>query len=136
MTEATIVEETERLMQSLAEGMTAPANRECLVCFTRRMLVEFGGDETLRFAIRYRDLRVPRATALGQRLGCKGGFCDCEILLNAYTRPPHRRPVDEERGETVVVPCAGVRAGSTQACAGWVPRHATDSGSPTVHRSG
>ena len=125
MTETTIVEETERLMQSLAEGMTAPAEGECLVCFTQRMLVQFGCDETLRFATRYRDLRAPRATALARRLASKGGFCDCEILLNGYTRPPHLRQVDEdgeERRTRVAVACAGVRTGSTQPCAGWVPQ--------------
>src|SRR3990170_8710034 len=88
----------------------------------------------LHWAARYRDLRAPRATALEQRLGQKGGFCDREIFLHGYEPAPElwtpEREVDED-GHTYHVeavppdqlpPCRGVRAGSTQGCTLWVRR--------------
>ncbi|MFN8195989.1 MAG: DUF2695 domain-containing protein [Nocardioidaceae bacterium] len=126
-------EVAEQLVRELAEGLTAPRAGECFLCFVARMLDEFGCDGTLRFARRFRDRRAPRATALERRVGRRGGFCDCEIFLNAFhvchrLRPPppdvdgsvmpHVRP----RRETP--PCAGVRRGSTRPCDHWeeVPR--------------
>jgi len=39
----------------------------------------------LRPLLTNRDVTAPRATALEQRLGDLGGFCDCEIFLNGDT---------------------------------------------------
>ena len=105
--------------------LTQPRTGECLVCYVARMLDDFGCDTALRFARSYRDQTAPRATGLERRLGNLGGFCYCEILLNAMRLAPHLRTYDVD-GEEVAAEwppvCAGVRRGSTQACAHWVRR--------------
>lgn len=134
MPESSIDTEVESWLRVVAAGMTQPRPRECLLCFTRRMLEEFGCDNTLRFARRFRDLRAPRAVGLERRLGQKGGFCDCEVFLNGWV--PTRRlwtPAREVEHEGYVEvfdaeppeelpPCEGVRVGSTQPCTLWEPR--------------
>lgn len=109
----------EQLVRDLADELTTPWPGECLACFVARLLEQFGCDTTLRFARRFRDLAAPRATALEQRLGDLGGFCDCEIFMNAY-QPSYRLRISERE----VLPCVGVRRGSTKPCAHWqrVPR--------------
>ena len=124
--------DTERELRVLSTALTDLREGECLLCYVHRML-EYGCTG-LRWAARYRDLRAPRATALEQRLGQKGGFCDREIFLNGYEPAPElwtpEREVDED-GHTYHVeavppdqlpPCRGVRAGSTQGCTLWVRR--------------
>jgi len=70
---------------TLSDTLTRPRPRECLLCFVDRMLQAFGCDQTLRWARRWRDLRLPRATGLEARLGRSGAFCDCEVFLNGWT---------------------------------------------------
>ena len=125
-----LVTETERELRILSTALTDPHDGECLLCYVNRML-EYGCTG-LRWAVRYRDLRAPRATALERRLGRRGGYCDCEIFLNGY-EPAHElwtpeREYDED-GVTCIddaewpeqLPaCRGVRAGSTQGCTLWV----------------
>ena len=125
MDDVAIDEQAVQLMRRMAERLTQPRAGECVVCFVARMLDEFGCDTTLRFARSYRAQRAPRATGLERRLGCMGGFCDCEIFLNAMRLAPHLRTYDadgEEVAAEVRPACAGVRRGSTQACATWVRR--------------
>lgn len=122
MTDVTIDQQAEQLLRSVAGRLTDPLSDECLMCFVARMLHEFGCDNTLRFALRFRDLRAPRATALADRLGRMGGYCDCEVFLNGYQLADHLLDHDEagephapdERPD-----CRGVRRGSTQPCANW-----------------
>ena len=77
-----LVNDTERELRILSSALTDPHDGECLLCYVYRMLEH--GCTGLRWALRYRDLRAPRATALEARLGQKGGYCDCEIFMNAY----------------------------------------------------
>jgi Protein of unknown function (DUF2695) len=122
MGEMTIDEEAEQLLRAAAAELTAPGERECLVCFVARMLDEFGCDNTLRFATRYRDLHAPRAHALERRLGDMGGYCDCEVLLNGYQLSRHlleRDEYDELRSPERRPDCGRVRLGSTQPCGNW-----------------
>ena len=122
MGEMTIDQEAEQLLQAAAADLTEPRERECLACFVVRMLDEFGCDNTLRFAARYRDLRAPRAKALERRLGGMGGYCDCEVLMNAYRLSEHLLERDEfdELHEPERLPdCRRVRLGSTQPCGNW-----------------
>src|SRR6478672_10995228 len=79
------VADVERWLRSVAAEMTTPGDGECLLCFMHRQLDDFGCDNTLRFATRFRDLRVPRATALERRLEQVGGFCDCEVFMKGFT---------------------------------------------------
>ena len=121
----TIDQEAEQLLRGAAADLTQPRERECLTCFVVRMLDEFGCDNTLRFAARFRDLRAPRAKALERRLGGIGGYCDCEVLLNAYQLSDHLLEPDDfgELLEPARLPdCERVRLGSTQPCGQWQRR--------------
>ncbi len=124
MDDVAIDDLAEGIVRSLAVRLTHPRAGECLLCFVARMLEDFGCDDTLRFARGYRDLRAPRASALEDRLGRMGGFCDCEIFLNAMTLAPQLRRYDAYGDELEAAPrsCRGVRRGSTQGCANWVRR--------------
>jgi hypothetical protein len=125
-----LVSDTERELRTLSTALTDPRAGECLLCYVYRML-EFGCTG-LRWARRYRDVRAPRATALEDRLGQRGGYCDCEIFLNGYELAPEHWVPSEECAEDGVsyisdpaypdpMPdCRGVRRGSTQGCALWV----------------
>ncbi len=102
--------EAERIVRALSEELLAPRDGECLVCFVDRQLAEHGCNGTHRFALHFRDLRAPRATALARSLSEKGACCcDCEIFMNAYERV---------RG-AAAEPCRGVRQGSVQPCVLW-----------------
>lgn len=118
-------------MRSAATRLTTPDDGECLLCFVRRQIEEFGCDTTLRFARHYRDLVAPRATALERRLGQKGGYCDCEIFLNGYRLvdelwTPEREiqrdgyvEIAEPEPPKAMPPCRRVRRLSTQPCGWW-----------------
>lgn len=128
----TIDSEAESFLRALSDEMVRPEHGECLPCFLNRMLDGFGCDTTLRFALWYRDARAPRATALHRTLGDAGGYCDCEVLMNA-TEPAarlwtERRWVQDADGyeeyiesepPSTIPPCHGVRAGSVQPCGLW-----------------
>lgn len=90
--------------------LTEPRDRECLACYVGRMLTEFGCAGSLRWSMHWRNRCAPRATALARRLADRGGYCDCEVLLNVY--PEGLRDEDDP-----LLPCAGVsRRGSTRPC--------------------
>lgn len=76
------------------------------------MITDHGCATSLRWAIRYRDLRAPRAKALEQRLGRMGGSCDCGLFLNGVTL--------DRRLRVPGTVSEGVRTGSTQRCTHWV----------------
>jgi Protein of unknown function (DUF2695) len=87
----------ERELRHLSVELTQPNSRECLHCYVYRML-EFGCTG-LRWATRYRDLKAPRATALGERLMSKGAGCDCEIFMNGWSLRRAYQVWDPETGE-------------------------------------
>lgn len=122
MDEVAIDDQAEQLVRAFDAQLTGVRAGECLVCYVARMIESFGCDTTLRFCRGYRDQCAPRATALERRLGSMGGFCDCEIFLNAMVIAPHLRRRDALGKDLSIEipPCAGVRRGSTQACAHWV----------------
>lgn len=100
-----------------------PHAGECVVCFVDRMTHAHGCSGELMWARMWRDRSAPRATALERRLGSKGGFCDCEVLINAYVRREYVRArlsqSGDEDGEQVPPPCLGVAKGSSQPCHQW-----------------
>jgi hypothetical protein len=132
MTEKSIVEEAEQTLRVLSAELTEVRPAECLLCYVHRMLDL--GCSGLRWAQRYRDERAPRATALEHRLGQMGGFCDCEIFLNAYEPAPELwirpEPVledgvlydDDPTYPDPLPECRGARRGSTRPCVLWVLR--------------
>src|SRR5688572_13193504 len=89
MTADPIDAQAEQIVRLVADELTMIRPGECLVCYVDRMVHEVGCDTTLRFATWYRDQRAPRATALRDRLGQVGGYCDCEVLMNGWW--PHPR---------------------------------------------
>jgi hypothetical protein len=119
----------ETFTAQLAEQLLAVRPNECIACYVLRMLHQFGCDGSHRFAVRWRDLRAPRAVALERRLAGMGACCcDCELMLNTWqthhrldtwnavlqqVEPPERMPA-----------CAGHRPRSTTPCGNWerIPR--------------
>ncbi|NYJ06208.1 DUF2695 domain-containing protein [Petropleomorpha daqingensis] len=65
---------------------------ECVLCYVHRMISAFGCDGTLRWALRWRDRRAPRATRLEARLTARGALCDCELFTDRESalRAPER----------------------------------------------
>jgi len=104
-----ITEELDIELADLAERLTAPGERECLRCYLLRLITEFGCDGTYRWTIRWRDVRAAQPRGLLRQFERRGGFCDCEVLMNVFPDyPPASRPL----------PCAGVaRQGSSRPCA-------------------
>ncbi len=119
------VDMLERELTVLAFELTTPRPAECVFCYVDRMLEEFGCDNTLRWAAQWRGMRAPRATALEARLAQRGGYCDCEIFLNGWAPSTGAVVYDEESDEwrwrAPRPSCSGVRRGSSQPCALWMP---------------
>jgi hypothetical protein len=92
----------------LAERLTAPGPDECLRCFLLRMITEFGCDGTYRWTIRWRDVWAAQPRSLLNQLSRRGGYCDCEVLMNVFPDYPQ---------VSALLPCAGVaRSGSWRSC--------------------
>jgi hypothetical protein len=70
------------------DGNPGPGENECLRCYLLRMLHESGCDGTHRWTLRWRDARAPRASGLIRGLERRGGYCDCEVIFNAYPGYP------------------------------------------------
>ncbi len=105
------VRTAEHHVGELGEQWTAPLDRECLPCYLGRMLADYGCDNTVRWARRWRDACAPRATALERHWARHGGACDCAIAIKVY-------PETLLAGDDPVPPCSGVsRRGSTRPCA-------------------
>lgn len=130
-----IADAAEKIVRDAASAFTRAEARECLGCFVNRQVDEFGCDTTHRYVEAYRDQRAPNATALTSRLSGMGGFCDCEIFMNAF-QPASRlwlrresTDIDEDEWDdeldvewdppVSMPPCAGVRPLSTQPCINW-----------------
>jgi uncharacterized protein DUF2695 len=109
----------ETLVRELADELTGVHPGECLYCYVARMLDDFGCDNQLRWAMRFRDLTAPRATALESRLCDVGGYCDCEIFLNVVVWASPAGGCAEYVRDKELTMCAGVRRGSTQGCVRW-----------------
>lgn len=105
-----------------------PRARECVVCFVERMVAAYGCGQRPLWMRVWRSRRAPRATALEHRLHALGGYCDCEIVRNAFVRRERHAarlaaewtPLELPSGEQP--DCLGVRAGSTRGCDAWVIR--------------
>ncbi len=57
------VQMLERELAVRAFQLTTPRQMECVFCYVDRMLDDFGCDNTLRWAVHWRELRAPRATS-------------------------------------------------------------------------
>jgi hypothetical protein len=106
---------------------TTPARGECVLCYVARMIDAHGCDTTLRWARRWRDLRLPQETGLEARFERRGGYCDCEIFLNGWDLRPDAQAADadgaDEPARSSFPPtCRGVADNSSQPCGQWAPR--------------
>ncbi len=124
MTDRRPVDRWEQELRAQAHSLVDPQENECLICFVSRAVDEVGCDSTLRWAARFRDLRVPAATGLEERLGELGGLCDCEVPLNGFmlAREHLVRDVhtDELSTPARLPTCAGVGRTSARPCTNWV----------------
>ncbi len=82
---------------------TRPDDNECLCCYLVRMVVEHGCDNHLRWAARWRDQVAPAWSGLERTLAARGGYCDCEVLMNVAV------PVEEP--EPTARSCQGTGTG-------------------------
>ena len=82
--DAEVVDELERSLRALAEGLVACRPDECLYCYLLRMLEALGCDNTLRWAERWREQQAPSYPWLVRWLRSNGGFCDCEAIFNVF----------------------------------------------------
>lgn len=114
-----IVGTVEAELRQLSVALTWPRRGECIACYLDRMM-EHGCSGQLRWAARYRDLSAPRASGLERRLAAMGGYCDCEVLMNAYI--PLAALADPGTVPAHLGPCRRVRPGSTQPCTLWTRR--------------
>jgi hypothetical protein len=79
------VGEIELLVHEWAAELGRPREKECLCCSLVRQLDDFPCDGTHRHVLRDRDAKVPRATAIRERLRRMGaGECDRDVLRNGY----------------------------------------------------
>ena len=103
-----------------AAPAATPYPSECVACFIDRMTRAHGCSDRLTWASRWRDQRAPRATALERRLESRGGFCDCEVLMNVYARPERLGDGSDADPDAEPLECLGVRKGSTRPCIRWI----------------
>lgn len=61
-----------------------PDSDECLVCFLERSLDVVGCDGTLALSEQWRLSRPDPIDWLHRWLENRGGYCDCEVLLNVF----------------------------------------------------
>src|SRR4051794_714617 len=95
-----------------------PVPDECLVCFVLSSVERAGCDNTLRWAGAYRDTFALSDHGLERRLETLGGYCDCEMLVNAFV--PASAAADDDDWPEGPPECGGVRRGSTLPCRHWI----------------
>ncbi len=105
-----------------------PYPDECVICYLRRMVADEGCDHSLRWAVRFRDLRSPAAHSLVRRLLALGG-CDCAVLADGL-RPVREVLVRDVHTDELEEPehwpgCAGVGPTSSRPCRHWERRART-----------
>jgi hypothetical protein len=118
----TTAADLERELALVSAELTEPGEDECVLCYVDRMLRAFGCDNTLRWVRRWRDLRRPRVRGLERRMQARGGFCDCEVLMNGWALRADLlvRNEDGELDEPdPLPPCAGIGPRSSQPCTNW-----------------
>ncbi|PRA00342.1 hypothetical protein CQ017_04740 [Arthrobacter sp. MYb224] len=107
-------------LESTMRDLPLPVEHECLACYLYRVAEDVPCEGSLRMLKYYRDHAAPRATALERKIKLLGGYCDCEVLMNAL-RPATTEAVRAmDHGADLV--CKGVRRGCIQPCEQWLIR--------------
>jgi hypothetical protein len=115
--------DTSQIDRPLDDDPPPPTADECVLCYIARMVQSHGCDTTLRWARRWRDARLPRATGLERRFEARGGFCDCEVVMNGWTLQEATDASDKDDGMwPPLPPCPGMAPRSSQPCDMWEPR--------------
>lgn len=78
------VPDVEQSLRTLSGALTAVEPAECLCCYLVRMLEEFGCDGGHRFTRSWLGVQQPTRPGLIRRLESRGGFCDCEVVVNVF----------------------------------------------------
>ncbi|MCW4465504.1 DUF2695 domain-containing protein [Glutamicibacter sp. MNS18] len=112
--------------------LPTPVDHECLICFLYRVGSDHPCKQSLRFLKHYRDLVAPRATALERKVQLLGGYCDCEVLMNAVRPASAETARLLDAGKDIV--CHGVRRGSIQPCDQWLMRRGVQWGGGQFRR--
>lgn len=89
------VQQAERVIRRHVVRAFGPRERECLPCYLQRVVADYGCNGTLEWTHRWQEhqrARRIRTGGLTARLKSRGGFCDCEVLLNVYDRDPAAGP--------------------------------------------
>jgi hypothetical protein len=92
--EAAVIAAAEEHVRSLVPRPTWPS-RDCLACYLHRALRVHGCDGKLTLTHKWQgEQRIlrRRTGGLTEWLKRRGGFCDCEVLMNVY---PDREPCDD-----------------------------------------
>jgi hypothetical protein len=80
-----IIAEAEEYLSAMALLLSAPGAKECLHCYVRRMLTEFGCNGRQRWVARGKESARVGTSSLYRWLSSRGGCCcDCEVLFNVY----------------------------------------------------
>jgi hypothetical protein len=92
-----IGDEAERYLASLTPQAGGPQAHECLRCYLRRMVSRHGCDGGPRFVRRWQQANPSAPPDLVADLEGRGGYCDCEVVLNVFGDeiPPRTQPLAE-----------------------------------------
>ena len=109
--DAAVIAAAEDHVRSCLRDALLPRRTDCLACYLHRALRRSGCDGTLTLTHEWqahqRALRR-RTGGLTAWLRRRGGYCDCEVLMNVF---PDYPDVPE------LLPCSGVgRSGSPRPC--------------------
>lgn len=111
----------ESFTAELAARLLAFGDEECLLCYTNRMVDEFGCTGRLRFAVRWLEHHRHSRPDVVSDLRADGALCDCSLLLTVWTLREHllewSTVMDCPDWPTVTPPCAGAPPG--HACSNW-----------------
>jgi hypothetical protein len=93
--DTTVADEAEKYLRQLDAMTRDPQSGECLRCFVDRMVAAHGCDTSRRFTTRW--LKAAGTADRDQVLRwfeSRGGYCDCEVIMNAlpggHWSPPVR----------------------------------------------
>jgi hypothetical protein len=79
-----VADEAARYLEQVVARGEAPLDRECLRCYLDRMVGTYGCDRSLALTKQWmKATATPKPTTLIRWLQSRGGYCDCEVLINA-----------------------------------------------------
>ena len=83
-TKPSIADEADDYLRTVAAEPEDPRRGECLRCYVRRMVSRRGCDGRHRWVGRWQREKPEPTPGLRSRLERRGGYCDCEVVLNVF----------------------------------------------------